>query len=638
LDILEKLVGETHIFVDTCSLMHEASDRFFGTMLKPVLLARGAKIVVPARVVEEVNRLQRDRDEGKKAKAHRAAAVLKSYMTSNLVDVRGEDGEPFADNVFHYVFSKFRTQYNLTLITQDRALAEEVAALRYLRSVQSSKLLLVFRLSQYGDLQEWTVNEDRQNDVGSSAYDKRTQHEPLFKAYSKPRSSQDVTFPVRAIPREGDRIHGAGHTTVQLVKVLASGGEGTIYSTSDGNACKIFHKNKITDSRKSKLSLMAGSPIGVEGVCWPSSLALNDLGEFVGYLMPMAHGKTMQKCLFIKPLLMRNFPHWNRQNLVQLAITWLEKVVALHHNNVLIGDVNPMNILIESETKVYLVDTDSYQVEDFPCLVGMANFTAPEIQRKRFSSFIRSPEHEAFAVATMLFMILMPGKPPYSHQGGGDPVGNIMSGNFSYPLGRDSNRLTPDGPWRFIWSHFPYRTKEAFYNCFKEGRRLSSEEWIAILRRYLYDLQEGHLDPSGESLKVFPASFKHVSDYAHDKYGAEKVKFVEFRCDFCGKDFQIPVSKADKFAASRNKTCRDCYTVLKQKHETGHTLTCTNCGREFLFSLADQEFYQKKGYQPPKRCKQCRLTSPSPRATAAQPSAPSVWDAVGEFWKSFWGN
>ncbi|MBU1110807.1 zinc-ribbon domain-containing protein [Patescibacteria group bacterium] len=35
-------------------------------------------------------------------------------------------------------------------------------------------------------------------------------------------------------------------------------------------------------------------------------------------------------------------------------------------------------------------------------------------------------------------------------------------------------------------------------------------------------------------------------------------------------------------------------------------LTCA-CGEKFLFSIRDQDFYESKGYLPPKRCKQCRI-------------------------------
>jgi DNA replicative helicase MCM subunit Mcm2 (Cdc46/Mcm family) len=35
-------------------------------------------------------------------------------------------------------------------------------------------------------------------------------------------------------------------------------------------------------------------------------------------------------------------------------------------------------------------------------------------------------------------------------------------------------------------------------------------------------------------------------------------------------------------------------------------LTCADCGREFTFSAEEQRFFREKGFDPPKRCKECR--------------------------------
>lgn len=36
------------------------------------------------------------------------------------------------------------------------------------------------------------------------------------------------------------------------------------------------------------------------------------------------------------------------------------------------------------------------------------------------------------------------------------------------------------------------------------------------------------------------------------------------------------------------------------------TLTCVECGSEFIFSTEEQQFYDERGFQEPKRCKSCR--------------------------------
>ncbi len=40
---------------------------------------------------------------------------------------------------------------------------------------------------------------------------------------------------------------------------------------------------------------------------------------------------------------------------------------------------------------------------------------------------------------------------------------------------------------------------------------------------------------------------------------------------------------------------------------TDKTLTCKECGKEFVFTASEQEFYAEKGFEnEPQRCKACR--------------------------------
>ena len=37
------------------------------------------------------------------------------------------------------------------------------------------------------------------------------------------------------------------------------------------------------------------------------------------------------------------------------------------------------------------------------------------------------------------------------------------------------------------------------------------------------------------------------------------------------------------------------------------TISCHDCGKEFIFSGEEQSYYSEKGFQEPKRCKPCRM-------------------------------
>ena len=44
------------------------------------------------------------------------------------------------------------------------------------------------------------------------------------------------------------------------------------------------------------------------------------------------------------------------------------------------------------------------------------------------------------------------------------------------------------------------------------------------------------------------------------------------------------------------------------------TLTCKDCGQEFVFTAGEQEFYAEKGFQnEPTRCKACRIARKNSR-------------------------
>lgn len=38
------------------------------------------------------------------------------------------------------------------------------------------------------------------------------------------------------------------------------------------------------------------------------------------------------------------------------------------------------------------------------------------------------------------------------------------------------------------------------------------------------------------------------------------------------------------------------------------TIVCKDCGKEFIFTVGEQEFYKEKGFtNEPVRCKECRI-------------------------------
>ena len=349
---------------------------------------------------------------------------------------------------------------------------------------------------------------------------------------------QDDTLIDAPIPVKGDIVLNSDGSSLRLTTILATGGEGTAYETNDPQfVCKIYRRDRLKKSTIEKLELMTSRKIRHQTICWPVSVARNANGEGVGCIMPKAIGKELNRSVFIKPLFINSFPDWTRLHIVRLTSIILDAMAYLHDLNVLLGDINPGNILVKDESSVFFVDCDSYQVEEFPCPVGMPPYLAPELYGKELRSTLRTMEHEYFAVATLVFMLLHPGKPPYSHQGGGDPLENVRKRHFPYPRGSQRSQGVPDGPWRYMFSHLPRYMKDAFHDVFSDGIRQSVAFWQVHIDRYMNDLRKGYV-----SDELYPENFKQLTPSHIERHG--------IHCDRCGKSF---IPEEDEYV------CPDCF-------------------------------------------------------------------------------
>lgn len=375
-----------------------------------------------------------------------------------------------------------------------------------------------------------------------------------FKICKTPRKPSDKQLTVNFVPEAGDKAYKENRkSSITLGQKIASGGEGVVYQTDQPNyVAKIYHKSHLTLERYEKVKLMLTKPIMHPEICWPTEILVNANGEFCGYLMPEAKGLILQTSVFVPVLLKRKLTTWTRRELVNVAVKFAELVNYLNARNVIIGDINPMNVLIsEDGKKMHLVDCDSFQIEDFPCAVGTVNFTAADIQGKDYKSFLRTQKHEDFALSTMLFMILMPGKTPYSQEGGISPAENIKSGNFPYPFKEIRSQNVSKGSWRYIWSHFPFAIKEAFHTVFREKKTVTSKAWVELLKKYEYELAKGYhsedIFPSSmkvradQAIKVFCASYDCKAEFEREKDFVSQLQAQgkKIYCDSCLRRMEV---------------------------------------------------------------------------------------------------
>lgn len=223
--------------------------------------------------------------------------MLRQLVKEGLVQIRGEETDEFADNVFIAVATKFRLQYDMLLITQDRNLAKEFEAVGSSKAVKHTKDIIARRINSHGFISP--LNNDAASPSASSApHDSHVATSEKFRVLNRITSIPDKRLPVRDIPGAGDTVN-TSKGTMRLTDLIASGGEGAIYGTNSPSVAKIYKAEKLTTRRRDKIMLMLSHRAECPGVCWPTEALTNSAGEFVGYLMPKASGRELQKSIFI---------------------------------------------------------------------------------------------------------------------------------------------------------------------------------------------------------------------------------------------------------------------------------------------------------------------------------------------------
>jgi CxxC-x17-CxxC domain-containing protein len=48
---------------------------------------------------------------------------------------------------------------------------------------------------------------------------------------------------------------------------------------------------------------------------------------------------------------------------------------------------------------------------------------------------------------------------------------------------------------------------------------------------------------------------------------------------------------------------------------TDKTLTCADCGQQFVFTASEQDFYAQRGFSEPRRCASCRASRKAARGS-----------------------
>lgn len=281
-----------------------------------------------------------------------------------------------------------------------------------------------------------------------------------------------------------------------LGRCLGQGGEGAVYSVPNwpSSVAKIYAR-RPDDHGARKLGAMVqlGNDELAAVSAWPQNLLLDPrTGSVVGFLMPRVDAHAEIHKLYGPSDRKTAFPDATWAFLVRASRNLAAAFDAVHRNGHVIGDVNQGNVVVSRRATVRLIDCDSFQIahlgRTYPCRVGVPLFTPPELQGRKLDDVVRSPHHDCFGLAVLIFQVLFMGRHPFAGRHPKRPMSveaALREGLFAF--GRGAERLGIEPPPYSLWLEDVTPTvADLFERAFGRtamagGPRPSASEWLNTL-------------------------------------------------------------------------------------------------------------------------------------------------------------
>jgi hypothetical protein len=283
---------------------------------------------------------------------------------------------------------------------------------------------------------------------------------------------------------------------VDLGRFLGRGGEGAVYSVPmrPRLVAKIYAR---TPDDKTGRKLGAMVQLGTEELtslaAWPQDLLFDKLtGSFAGFLMPRVDGHREIHALYGPTTRKTAFPDATWAFLVRAARNLAAVFDTVHRHGHVVGDVNQGNVVVSHEATVRLIDCDSFQIthlgRTYPCRVGVSLFTPPELQGQRLEDIVRTPDHDRFGLAVLVFQLLFMGRHPFAgrHPERAIPVETAIRECLFAFGGEGARQGWEPPPFSLRLTDIPSPLGDLFERAFGKdaasgGPRPTAADWITSL-------------------------------------------------------------------------------------------------------------------------------------------------------------
>lgn len=304
-------------------------------------------------------------------------------------------------------------------------------------------------------------------------------------------------------------IDGQGKR-VKLGKRLNKGGEGAVYALPDSadRVAKIYLK-PATSERIAKIKAMPAirSQALSELAAWPIELIRErQSGTPVGFIMDNFPNRKDIHHLYGPKSRLQAFPGADWRFLVRAATNSARAFTIVHDAGHAIGDINHGSILVGRDATVKLVDCDSFHVNaqgrQFFCDVGVETFTPPELQGISFRGVARTPNHDNFGLAVLIFHLLFMGRHPFAgrYLAVGDmPIGRAIK-ECRFPYSGNNKAMQMEPPpgtpsLSFVGTDVAQLFERAFTQAAINNARPTARVWVDALYRLEKNSKRCGIDP-----------------------------------------------------------------------------------------------------------------------------------------------
>lgn len=615
-NVEQELIKETSIFIGFETWISNDFANVFAEKIISKFKSANKKIYITKRTRQELSAIANNDFEEKHASAKKALDVMSYFHDKGYVS--------YID--FHYKGDIQNELLDVSLSSQDIKMVaimtpiEVMKCSKTIKETQNNNLLpLMFIDNSFfistadKDVLKAFCGQNQANNKIDLNDNKAAIKTPLKEG------NISIKTPSNDFNNE-ETVYTQSGIEIILGKEIGRGGEGIIYKISDGTVAKIYHKENATQEKFDKLSEMVKLK-KMESICLPDSILYNKNKEFIGYTMRRVpkNFETLSASLFKLngPSKQANpkYKDFDRDSLIAAAINICYNFSRLHEIGMLMGDINPDNILIDikkpKNPKCYFVDCDSMQFKQFNCPVGQLNYTDPQIYKKygenpKYNKVTRTLENELYAIAVLLFNILFFNSAPFIGKNNVITKKAMIDYNFPYRNENATGAETPDS-CRLIWNNLPSQIKNDFVAVFAEGKYISLEKWIKDLQNYRYLIKNGRF-----TNELVPHLYWDNEQHEYNEY---------FACMDCGTEGNMPKERyamLERKYGAPLKLCNSCYSALKgleketatksndKKYGTRNGI-CSECGQMVTFNNYKDAYLRNELHMPIVRCPNCDM-------------------------------